>query len=388
MKKAVYVWKSEYPWDVRAEKVCSSLLGAGFETYILARWTGGQAREEEINGLKIIRAGYGKNGKFMVPLSINPVWIREIREIIRKVKPDIIIPRDIMIAEACAKEGHKKGVPVAMDMAENYPAAMKDWKKYRRSALTNLLVHKLDLPELVEKRAVNLMDGIFTVCEEQSERLNKVYNFPLERTAVVHNTPRLNAFTEARKGCSQPPKIFGHHGFTSAEKSVYKFLQGFIKASETNKDIEFILAGEGESYEDYVKLLEESGASGRVKMTGAYEFKNLPKIIGEFDIGVIPYQVSDFNDYTIHNKLFDFFAAGKPVFLSATKPFKRIIDETGAGVIADCESANSISKAIIDFVENADVKAMSERAYEAHVNKYNWEIDEKKLVEFLDEFVP
>ncbi len=386
MHKALYVWQASYPWDVRTEKVCKALANNGFDVCILARWSPGQIKEETIDGIRIVRVGYNINSALTQPYSANPIWIKAIKSIIEDFKPDIIIPREILLAEQCSHQAKKKDIPVVIDMAENYPAAMKDFKKYRKKFFLRFLVHTLNIPEKVEKKSVALANGIICVCNENIERINKKYAYPVEKTAVVHNTPEKSFFKNAQLGTNIPPKIFGHHGFTSGDKNIENFLKAFIKASKNNKYIQFIIAGDGESMGDYKELISKENAQDSMITTGKYKISELPQIISQFDVGVIPYQLSDFNNTTIHNKLFDFFACGKPVFLAETAPFKRIIEETNAGVCVDCENIDLITEAIINFHKH-DLKTMAENAYNAFKNKYNWENDSITLIEFVSKYI-
>lgn len=399
MPKVLYVWKGAYPWDIRADKVCRAFSSSGWDVYILARWVDENSEFEILaNNIKVIRTGFKAPQYRTYPVSFNPIWKKAIMKLVNQVKPDLIMPRDIMLAELCGKIGKKYNIPVIMDMAENYPAAMKGWKKYRRTFLSRLVVHKLKIPELVEKRAVKLMDGIITVCYEQNERLKSVYYYEINKTCVVHNTPETGFFIKKRlaeKSDSskdnlfkenQKKLIFGHHGYTSDEKSLVKFLYGFEQASQENENIEFHIAGTGESIEELKLLVENFNSKERIKFYGEYSYEDLPEIIGNWDIGVIPYQLNEFNHYTIHNKIFDFFAMGKPVFCSETRPFVRLINETGAGITVNCESEFEIRDGILK-IYNMDLYEMSKKGLEVFNNYYNWSIDSKRMLEFVNKYL-
>jgi len=396
MPKLLYVWKGKYPWDIRAEKVCNAFLRYGWEVWLLARWTEAESEREELNGINIVRTGFKKNSIFTQPLSINPIWRKSCRNIVEEINPDLIMPRDILLAEACGKIGKLKNIPVIMDMAEHYPAAMKGWKKYRNNFISKLVVHYLDIPELVEKRAVRLMDGIITVCQEQNIRLNKEFAFDLNKTCVVHNTPEKEFFAlngegrkekgEGRKEKGEGAIVFGHHGFTSDEKSLVKFLFGFEQAAQENERIELHIAGHGESIEQLRDLSFRFSSKERIKFSGKYDYNELPGIISQCDIGIVPYQLNDFNNHTIHNKVFDFFAMGKPVFCSETKPFLRLINETKAGISANCESTDDISEAILKMFD-MDLSQMSKNGRRAFENKYNWEVDSANMLKFVEGFI-
>ena len=53
--KVGIIWKNDYPWDVRVEKIARALLSSGHEVYILSANVQGLARSELLDGLHIRR---------------------------------------------------------------------------------------------------------------------------------------------------------------------------------------------------------------------------------------------------------------------------------------------------------------------------------------------
>ncbi len=386
-KTILYVWKGEYPWDVRVEKVCEALAAAGLNVYLLARGGDGRPAHEKIGSINIIRVGAGVKRAFSTPFPANPVWVKAIEKAVDSVMPDVIIPREIMLAEDCGKIALRRRIPVVMDMAEHYPAAMRDWIKYNKTAFSRFLMHKAKLPDHVEKRAVNLMSGIFVVCEEQIQRLGRQYSFPAPAMAVVHNTPPLEMFDNARRGTSAPPVVFGHHGNMTAEKSLETLIRGFDIAADSNQAITLLLAGEGESFEGYRDIISNLKNKDRITLTGKYSYSDTTALMSRIDIGVVPYQISDFNNYTIHNKIFDYWACGKPALVSETIPLKRIIAETGAGMTGNFSTPRGAAEAILEISNQPNPVEMAEKARLAAENKYNWKEDARELVRFIERFL-
>jgi len=381
----LYIWKSPYPWDVRVEKVCTALRNSGFNITILARCANGELKEEYIDNMKIIRVGCGTRWILSNPVSMNPIWKKAINSCIESEKPDLIITREIMLAEVAAFAARKKNIPVVMDMAEHYPAAMKSWKKYQDNFLRKVAVHYLDLPEKTERQSVPLMDGIFTVCEEQNLRLNSQYDFPYEAMQVVHNTSALSIFEGVSKNINKPPKVFGHHGWMSSDKNILNLVLGFDRAAEKFSEIELLLAGDGEDFEEIQSSSSKAKHKNRIHLIGRYEPNDLPNILSKIDIGCLPYEINLFNDHTLHNKLFDYLACGKPLLCSKTKPFRRVIDETGAGILADCSTPEKVTKAIIEIMQS-NTDQYSENAIKVAEHKYNWDVDSANLVSFINKF--
>ena len=63
---------------------------------------------------------------------MNPRWLDLMVRTGRKVNADVVIVRDLPLAPTAVRAGRKLGVPVIMDMAENYPAMIRDvWLQNR-----------------------------------------------------------------------------------------------------------------------------------------------------------------------------------------------------------------------------------------------------------------
>lgn len=386
MRKALYVWKGQYPWDIRAEKICNSLIKNGYEVYLLARWFDGETEKENYKGINIIRVGFEKAFKLTQPLSINPIWKKAIKNTVQEIRPNVIIPRDIMLAEVCGTIGHKYDIPVIMDMAEHYPAAMKGWKKYYDNISLRFLVHYLNIPELVEKRAIKLMNGIITVSKELSNRINKIYSFDNNKLQIVHNTPELDFVNNIKKGFNEPIVNFAYHGHFSQDRNIETLIKAFIIASKTDNGIKLILAGNGENFQECLNIANSSPISDRIIFKGKYKFEELNQLYSETDIGLLPFKNNEFINHIIANKLFDYMAIGKPIIVSEASPMKRIINETKAGFIADCSKPESLADAMLK-IKNSNLKQLSENGIKAFIEKYNWNIDSKNMIDFFERII-
>lgn len=387
MKRVLYIWQAGYPWDVRVEKICTTLQDAGFEVILLARWKPEQSQEEVINGMTVIRVGYQLPTIASTPISHNPVWQKAINSAIDMFRPHIVMPREILLAQAAAKAAQKHGIPVVMDMAEHYPAIMRSWKKYKKNWFIKHLVHNIQIPDAIEKSSVQLMDGILTVCNESSARIAAQYLYPLHNLQVVKNTPTLQAYNSTPRSFSQSKFIqFAHHGFMTPPRNLELFVEGFSQALPYVPNIRLALAGTGESDYDITQSIRLYRVQKYVILSGAYQHKDLPSLYHQTDIGILPYKQDPHINTTIPNKLFDYMAFGIPVLVSEAKPMKRIVEETGAGIAVDCSTPQSIAHGIQTMLQQ-DIAQMSINGIRAFREKYNWQEDTKALLKFLEAYV-
>ncbi len=385
MKKILYLWQAKFPWEIRVEKVCRVLQSKGCHITILARWKPGQENQEEQDGMRIRRLGKGLPSFCSVPVSYNPWWHSFIRKTVKDWHPDMVIAREILLAESAAHICRRHGIPMIIDMAEHYPATLRSFKKYNQNPILRTLIHRVRLRDLVERRSVRLADGIITVCEEQSNRLHRQLGYPLDKMAVVHNTPDINNFANVKTGAASPPKTFAYHGTMTAQRGLDILVAGFIAAAKKNADIQLLLAGDGESYADLVGQAKASEVSDRIHFTGRYKFEDLADLYGQTDVGAIPQPPDESCNHTVPNKLYDYLACGKPVIVSPAAPLKRIVEETETGIALDSCTPEEMAKAI-ERISHMDLRKMAENGIRVAKQKMNWSYDSEVLWRFVREY--
>lgn len=381
MAKVIYIFKGKFPWDGRLIKICNSLQNHGHKVLVVARWKGEKEKIEIWKNLKVWRACVNLPFSLSIPFPENPFWLSSLKQIFSEFKPDVVIVRDIFLVKTSKKALKGKTVPVLIDMAEHYPAAVKSWRKYNQNFFTRFLVHNFALVDKWEAESIQYSDGIITVCDEQKDRLVQQYKYPEQKIEIVHNTPELSQFSKIKREQNPKPRVFLHHGYHTTEKPIDQFLRFFIEFANPMDGFQFVVAGAGECIPYLEKIAEEKGAKN-VVFTGYYDFETLPQILQSADIGVIPYPANDFNNYTLHNKVFDYLAVGIPILCSEAKPLKRLVDETKAGVSLPIER-----EAIRNFFQTVDSfnwVEMSQNAIKFASEKYNWAIDEQKLLKFVE----
>ena len=141
--RVCYVYQDHYPWDVRAEKIMNSLAAQGIEGHIISRNRNGAAPRERLRHNLYVHRLSGCHNPYLsgfinFPAFFSPFWIIKIVSIIRSTFSDLIIIRDLPLAPAALAAGKMTSLPVLMDMAENYPAMIKDTWRFRGPKLTDI----------------------------------------------------------------------------------------------------------------------------------------------------------------------------------------------------------------------------------------------------------
>ncbi|MHA6643025.1 glycosyltransferase family 4 protein [Mesorhizobium sp. A623] len=84
-------------------------------------------------------------------------------------------------------------------------------------------------------------------------------------------------------------------------------------------------------------------------------------------------------------KMFEYMAAGIPVIASDFPLWRRIVEDAGCGRLVDPLNPAAIGAAIDWFIDNAEAaRAMGENGRKAVLERYNWDVEKRKLFGFYD----
>ena len=390
--KAVLIYYEDYPWDVRIEKFLGALAECCEEVHLVSRNRQRRPIREKASLAVYHRLrpllSKGTWGSLLdSPAFFNPRWFRRIGEVMRETNPDILIVRDLPLAIAAHYWGKRAGIPVILDMAEDYPAmfsAYRPWESLRERLL-NLGLRNESIARLVETVSVKLMDHILVVTEEQRERLVRT-GVPTAKISIVGNTPLVSVL-----GISE------YHNSTTALNVIYvgevhhmRGLDTAIRAmgclAHEAPPIQLRILGTGKT-ESILRQLAKQTAPDNVTFEGWVDPKRVPQELRRSDVGLIPHYRTRFTNTTLPNKLFDYMAAGIPVLASDAEPMKRIITETACGLVFDSGDATSMAKALTTLRDPELRLRLGANGRRAIETRYNWDADAKILQQLIAQCV-
>jgi glycosyltransferase involved in cell wall biosynthesis len=177
---------------------------------------------------------------------------------------------------------------------------------------------------------------------------------PREKIAWIPNGVDLSRFGDFKvSASSEPEKVFkvmylGAHGQANA-------LDVLIQTAKNIQDqgyyeIRFILVGDGPEKPKLMALAKELGLLN-VEFRDPVPKSEVAKVLHEADAFFVQLGGTEVYRYGISsNKLFDFMAAGKPVFSSAAAP-KKPVEEAGCGFTIPPRDPDALAEAVIKLYQ-------------------------------------
>ncbi len=392
------VWDAEYPWDVRVEKVSRALTEGGHSVHLVVRNRDNRLATEALDEATVHRIpwapllGRHLNAVSMFPAFFNPRWIGIINRTVVNTGAELILCRDIPLAPAAIWVGRRRNIPVVLDMAENYPAMIRDVWESDRHRPFDWLVRNPRIVKLVEQFVVRNVDHIIVVVEESMDRVVEL-GVSKDRVSVVSNTPSRTrvATSQSRNGDARRNGELLHIvylGLLEVPRGLGVLLDAVRICDHEGMPIHLTIIGTGRDREMFETQAQGLGLDrSTVKFHGYLKNKDALRLVETADVGVVPHFASESWNTTIPNKLFDYMAGGLAVVTSDAKPTARVVAESGCGVVFRDRDAADLARALRAMRDPSARRACGKAGMAAISQRYNWERDSATLKSTLEEVV-
>lgn len=384
------IYDGDYPWDVRVEKFTSSLIENRCEVHLVCRNLAKKPTYEYLNQVHIHRIPAFKNNHinylFNFPAFFSPFWLQRIYRVVRGNAIELIIVRDLPLALSAIIIGGMCRIPVIFDMAENYPAMVRDMVRDAPS-LINLIVRNPLVLDLVEALCVRKASAILTVVEESRSRVVEQYHIDEAKVDIVSNTPRLSDLSRdsSRAKTTENGKLeLIYVGGLEPGRNLDVVFRGLALGSG-QIDYRLTIVGSGSGEVHFKELVKRLNIHENVHFVGWVEHTSIGGYLAISDIGIVPHAVTAHTNTTVPNKLFDYMAYGKPVLASDTDPVKRIVQLEGCGLIFKDDSPEDFLEKLLQMADLKVRSVLGARGRMAVEARYNWDIDAMSLLRVLRE---
>jgi glycosyltransferase involved in cell wall biosynthesis len=381
------VLEAAFPPDIRVEKEASALADAGHDVHLLALdLTGADAPTRHgaicIHRVRVPRQLHKKLHATLVRWPVyRTLWRRWISDFIDAVRPDVLTVHDLPLASPGLDAGEAIGIPVILDLHENFPAAIESWGFDR--GLVGAHLYDLERWRAYERDAVHRAAGVIVVVDEARSRLD-AEGVPPERVAVVMNTERPDFATDVAPidpGGDPPLRLlyiggFGpHRGIDTAIRAV---------ADPAMGDVRLRIVGGGRIQGTLERLTGELGVGDRVTFVPWVPSEAVPGEIAGCHVGLVPHVRSAHTETTIPHKLFQYMLLERPVLVSDCAPLARIVESTGAGCVFRSGDARDMTDAIATLADPALRRRMGAAGRSAATGPLSWTETARMLVGFYE----
>ncbi len=231
-----------------------------------------------------------------------------------------------------------------------------------------------------ERVCCRLSQRVICVSPGIRDHVVRRYSLPAHKVSVVPNGVA-SIFFEHRDR-AQARKRFGMRddqlwlcfaGGLYPWHGVDLVVEALAKLPPKADSVNFMIAGDGPEQEALQRRAAELGVSRRIHWIGRVTHEEVPDLLAAADMGCMLFRpVRSIAGAPL--KLNEYLTAGLPVLVSDVPGCREAVLETGAGILVDRPSPDSVAEAIARFSEDPGMwRARAERARAAFGARHSWD---------------
>lgn len=355
----VAILTSVHPWnDPRIFlKEAASLAAAGLNVTLVAE----REMDDVIDGIKLLAIPPARNRWERMMLSPLRILVRARNAQIVHFHDPELIPAGLLFKLL--------GKRIVYDVHEDLPRTV-EYKYWIPRPLRRIVAR---ITEIIESVSAHFFDLIVAATPTIGAR------FPPQKTVVVQNFPILSELTVPDPVPYMTRRSrFIYVGSVSSDRGAIQMVDAITQIRDPCAEL--LIVGNCSP----AQLLEEMKSrdhGGHMRYVGYKGRKEIGELLTSARVGIVALQPKQNYLYSFPTKLFEYMSAGLPVIASDFPIVREIVDADGLGLLVEPTDPAAIASAmnwILDHPEEAE--AMGERGRKAILNRYNWEIEARKLV--------
>ena len=361
------------PGDPRVRRQADALVDAGYEVDILCLRRPGEPAEERADGQRVLRlpvnrAFIGFAGHLLEYVAFTMLAAWRLAHEHRRRRYDLVqvatVPDFLDFAAIPEK---LTGVPLLLDLHEDMPEFFRD--RFAHPALRPLL----PLVSAASRASAALADELITV-HEPLRQLAIGRGVDPDRIKVVMNSADPRLFDPSRHP-KRPFMADGalrliHHSNLQRIYGLDVALDGLARLRSAI-DWRLDVYGDGPWRPRVEAAIERTGTGERVTLHGAVPLEDLPGLLADADIGVVPSLPEPYMAYSLSTKLLELAAMAVPIVASDLATFRSHFTDAAIRFVPGGDP-DALARAIETAVADpAGTEAMGREA-QRQATAYDW----------------
>jgi len=383
MEKIGIVVDNDFYNDVRVFNECKIIASAVKEVHVLCFDFGRDVKKEipkniYVHKIKIKRKLkdllFAFNNTFGL---YNLFWSRQIVKFFRNTGIQQIHVHDLYMSKPTYIALKKSNIQFNLDLHENFPAAVEDYKWMWRFPYKYLI--RPEKWKKLEKKYLSYPHNIVVLSETFRDDLLRKYDFLRKDQFVIYpNVPDLYELLSYKVDDKILDKnndfIVFYFGGISERRGIFTAIESMKILKGKIPGIKLLLIGpvDKAEYKRFNEAINDNSIKNNIIWYKWKDISLLPSYITISHVCISPIVKNAQHESGVANKVFQYMLFERPLIVSDCKPQKQIIDEEKCGLTFVSEDKNDLADKIYYLYKNVNLRnAMGTNGKAAVIEKYN-----------------
>jgi glycosyltransferase involved in cell wall biosynthesis len=381
---------ASFPPDPRVENEALSLIRKGHEVYLFSLDFKGRSGIDNYKGIYIVRYPAGQLLYKLSALVYTFPFYRWkvsclITHFIKMHHVHALHVHDMVIAETVFHANRPFKLPVVLDLHENRPEIMKQYK-HANTWSGKLLINLKKWSAKYYLLAAQAQH-VVVVTEAAKRDILENTGRSEDSIAVVPNSVRISEFLNSP---IQPEIVTRMHesfnllyiGDTSIRRGIDTALYAVSILKEKIPTIKLWLIGKSSADEELKNLSRKLNLDKHVEFEGWRDPATFTSYLFNTNVALSPLKRNLHHDTTYANKLFQYMACGKPLVVSDCTAQAELINAEQCGLVHQADNDRDLADKINFFYAHThEALTMGENGRRAVVERWNWDLTVGKLLD-------
>lgn len=283
-----------------------------------------------------------------------------------RLAPDLVYERHALFSHAAMEWAQEKGLPSILEV--NAPLVAEQ------------IAHRsLGLPEEAEAsvkcamRAAGLVAAVSAPVAEHARAMGA------RNVRVVPNAVDPARFPKPAPSAGRPFTV-GFLGSMKPWHGLPVLVDAFALLRAKVPDARLLIIGDGPERVSVEARLAAQGLSDAVEVTGLLPAAAVPSALARIDVGTAPYLASN-SFYFSPLKIYEYFAAARPVVASATGHLGDIVSEGRTGHLVAPDDPTALSDALAGLARDpARARRMGQTGRDWVLANHTWDMTAERIL--------
>jgi glycosyltransferase involved in cell wall biosynthesis len=374
---------SFYENDNRVRRYAETLVARGDVVEVIALRRSHQSTEEVIRGVRVFRIQRRKRNEqgklsyifrlllFFFRSAVFLSW-RHLRSPYQLIHVHSVPDFEVFAALLPRLTGCKVILDIHDIVPEFYASK---FKVSEHSFLFNALL-------TTEKLAARFADHVIIANHIWRETLVS-RSIAGERCTVVLNWPDPTIFRPGRRERTDNKFVMLYPGTLNRHQGIDIAIRAFAMIKDDVPNVEFHIYGEGSDRTNLMQLIVELSLQGRVILHDPVTFIEVPPLIENADLGIVPKRKDCFANEAFSTKILEFMAMGVPVIVSDTKIDQFYFDDSLVKFFQGHDERD-LAKCMLEVIRDRELRERLARNGLKFVADKGWDVKKGEYLELVD----